>query len=84
MTLYHLHSDDLRDGGVECQSVTARLLGGARAAISVIRRTIIGAKMRQRQSEPMFHAAKETEQSPPEDLLRYPQRPLILGDKWDF
>ena len=84
MTLYHLHSDDLRGAGRESQSVTARLLDGACAAISVIRRTIIGAKMRHRRRAPMFHAAKETEQSPPEDLLRYPQRPLILGDKWDF
>jgi hypothetical protein len=84
MTLYHLHSDDLPGRGGESQSVTARLLDGARAAISAIRRTIIGAKIRHRRSEPMFHAAMETEQAPPEDLLRYPQRPLILGDKWDF
>jgi hypothetical protein len=84
MTLYHLHSDDLRGSGGESRSAAARLLGGARAAISVIHRAIVAAKMRHLQSEPMFYAAKDSEQSPREDMLRYPQRPLILGDKWDF
>ena len=48
------------------------------AALGIIHRAIIAAKMRRVQRELMFHARAN------HDAGDVPQRPLILGDKWDF
>lgn len=55
--------------------VLARRVGSrVRAALGVIHKAIVTAKMRRIQRELMFHA---------KDIGDFPQRPLILGDKWD-
>jgi hypothetical protein len=55
--------------------VLARRAGSrVRAALGVIHKAIVTAKMRRVQRELMFHT---------KDIGDFPQRPLILGDKWD-
>jgi hypothetical protein len=47
-------------------------------------RAIVAAKLRRLQNEPAFRAEGYDGPSRSEDAARYPQQPLILGDKWDF
>jgi hypothetical protein len=63
-----------------------------RTALITIHEAIVAAKMRRIHRELMFHAgfhdecsrSKWREGSDPDHELRdFPQRPLILGDKWD-
>jgi hypothetical protein len=44
------------------------------AALTLIHQAIVAAKIRRVQRELMFHT---------NELMDFPQRPLILGDKWD-
>jgi hypothetical protein len=92
MTMFHSHQDTIRDqiGGeayraylitrnqspiVKRLRVLARRVGSrVRAALGVIHKAIVTAKMRRIQRELMFHT---------KDITDFPQRPLILGDKWD-
>jgi hypothetical protein len=64
------------------------------AALNTIHRAIVAAKMRRLQRELMFHvdprddglvrtAPRESQESN-KDTSKFPQRPMILGDKWDF
>jgi hypothetical protein len=46
-----------------------------RAALTMIHQAIIAAKLRRVERELMFNTS---------ELKDFPQRPLILGDKWDF
>jgi hypothetical protein len=68
--VYHsreMHSKRLR--------VLARGVGSrVRAALGVIHKAIVTAKMRRVRRELMFHT---------KDIRDFPRRPLILGDKWD-
>ncbi len=63
-----------------------------RAALSTMHRAIIAAKMRRIRRELIFHAGSHDEWSRSKwregsgsghELRDFPQRPLILGDKWD-
>ena len=47
-------------------------------------RGITAAKTRRLQNELMCHAGDDDEQSADQTIAKFPQRPLILGDKWDF
>jgi hypothetical protein len=70
-----------------------RAMGRAGAALGIIHRGIVTAKTRRLQRELLFHGGAR------DDLLRqhtqdtcgidrdaakFAQRPLLLGDKWDF
>ncbi|MEA2895476.1 MAG: hypothetical protein QOJ84_1091 [Bradyrhizobium sp.] len=55
--------------------VLARKFGSrVSAALTMIHQAIVAAKLRRVQRELMFHA---------NELRDFPQRPLILDDKWD-
>jgi hypothetical protein len=63
------------------------------AALDILHRTIVAAKMRRlRREMMMLHADTPDEllspdaagSGPNRDLLKFPQRPLILGEKWDY
>jgi hypothetical protein len=79
MTLLQLHHNDLHGG-----LVIARAFRRLRTALRLMHRAIVAAKTRRLQNELMFHARDHGESSLGEDATRYPQRPMILGDKWDF
>jgi hypothetical protein len=86
MTLYHLHllGDDPYRAGGDCRSALTRVVGSLRAAISAIDRSIAALTVRFLRKERACHGGDGGESSPQHDLVRYPQAPLILGDKWDF
>jgi hypothetical protein len=73
--------------------VLARSIGShVHATLTTIHQAIIAAKMRRIRRELIFHAGFHDEWSrskwhegpgPDHELRDFPQRPLILGDKWD-
>jgi hypothetical protein len=85
MTLLQLRHDDRRSFAGDGRVTFARAFRRLRAACRLMHRAIITARTRRLQSELMFFHARDCgEPSPGEDATRYPQRPMILGDKWDF
>ncbi|HTO64484.1 MAG TPA: hypothetical protein VMM15_24925 [Bradyrhizobium sp.] len=81
MTLYHLQGDCAGD---ERPSTLLRTVSDLRAAISALDRGIAALTVRLLKREQTRHGGDGGEPSPQHDLARYPQAPLILGDKWDF
>ena len=83
MTLLHLHHDQ---NGFARQNTlwiekAARRIG---TAFRIFHRAIVRAKLRRLRSELLFRPDYNEMLSPEQDATRFPQRPLILGDKWDF
>lgn len=65
--------------------VGRRARNHVRSFLSFMHNAMVAAKMRRIQRELMFHAGpKWHEEGPDKDVRDFPQRPLILGDKWDF
>ena len=52
--------------------------------LKTIHEAIVAAKTRRLQRELMFHADLGDEPFCGQDIGKVPQRPMILGDKWDF
>jgi hypothetical protein len=79
MTLYHLHGDELHRAGRDGRSALTRVVGKLRATIAAICRSV-ALTLRERTRD-----GDDGGGPSPEDIpARYPQAPLILGDKWDF
>ena len=92
MTLFHLHDDVAAPAG-ESRLARARVGAWLVAALKTVHQAIVAAKTRRLQRELMFHtdfgsqALDEIVGDRPltaEEAARLPQRPMILGDKWDF
>jgi hypothetical protein len=83
VALFHLHDDRFRfpEGG---DFAIARAFRRMRAILRLMHRAIVVAKTRRLQGELIFHRGFEFDGSAGQDAARYPQRPMILGDKWDF
>ena len=76
-----------KDGGQDLAARSdMRAHGPLRRAARLARRAIIAAKLRRRRGELICHAAMSAgaAATPVTDAARWPQAPLILGDKWDF
>ena len=88
-----------RSGIVSLWQVLARrlyepALSRTSAIFKIVHQAIVTAKTRRLQRELMFHAGLRDDQSfqprghesydADTDGAKFPQRPLILGDKWDF
>jgi hypothetical protein len=69
-TVYHSGEMQLKRLRVLARKFRSRVS----AALTVIHQAIIAAKLRRVQRELMFHT---------KELRDFPQRPLILDDKWD-
>jgi hypothetical protein len=62
------------------------------AALDILHRAIVTAKTRRLRREMVLYADTPDEMLSPaapgtgsdRDLLKFPQRPLILGEKWDY
>lgn len=85
MTVFYSRHNSLHDPGAGKSTITSWLRGLARraasragAALAIVHRAVVPAKTRRLQRELMFHA------DPENDAARFPQRPLILDDRWDF
>jgi hypothetical protein len=87
MTLFHLHDDFAAPAGKSRFTLT-RASAWLAAVLSTIHESIVAAKTRRLQRELMFHAdlGDEALGQPfgETEIRRIPQRPMILGDKWDF
>ena len=83
MTMFHASHDDLHGNDGSSRPLLARTFVRFVAALSMIHRTTVAARMRRLRNEVMLHTGFHDDLSP-EDAAKLPQRPLILGDKWDF
>ena len=76
------------------RTLARRAVGRAAAAFGFIHRGIVTAKTRRLQRELLFHGSASDDGSlerhmqdvrgPDRDAEEFAQRPLVLGDKWDF
>jgi hypothetical protein len=63
----------------------AKVRSRLKPLFKAIHKAIVTAKMRWLRSELTFSGARENWSPRTDaDAARFPQRPLILGDKWDF
>lgn len=92
MTLFHLHDDFAATAG-ESRITLARASTWLAATLKTIHEAIVAAKTRRLQRELMFHGDfgsgsldEIVGERPlgPEEFAKLPQRPIVLGDKWDF
>ena len=91
MTLFHLHDDCAATAG-ESRFAFARASAWLTATLKTIHQAIVAAKTRRLQRELMFHTDMRDETLDEaldrplgdQEVRRLPQRPMILGDKWDF
>jgi hypothetical protein len=84
MTLLHLHPNDLRGLAGNTRFVVARARRRLGAVLKSIHRAIVKAKLRRLRHELMLQRGLDAYYAPERDASKYPRRPLILGDKWDF
>lgn len=84
MTLLYLRHDDIsatsRDNGASMAGLFRRIL----VAFRLLHRGIVRAKLRRLHTELLFRRDYSEMLPPEKDATKFPQRPLILGDKWDF
>ena len=92
MTLLDLHDDFAATDG-ESRLTWARASARLIAVLNTIHEAIVAAKTRRLQRELMFHGDLGSESLDEivgdrpltaEEVAKLPQRPMILGDKWDF
>ena len=85
MTLLYLRHNDIsapaRDNGAPIPAGLFRRIG---IALRLLHRAIVRAKLRRLQGELLFRRDYSEMLPLEEDATKFPQRPLILGDKWDF
>jgi hypothetical protein len=84
MALFHLHHNDRRGLARENPLSISRLFRRIGAAFKLLHRGIVSAKLRRVQSELLFRHDYSDMCEPEQDIKKFPRRPLILGDKWDF
>ena len=91
MTLLYSHHDRLHGSAHTAYRPMMRTLKRVRSALRILHRAIAAAKIRRIRNELRFHAAAHRWTQTPardgsmeKDAAKYPRRPLVLGDKWDF
>jgi hypothetical protein len=88
------HSSSPETFGTSLRRHIRRAIGRTGAALKIMHQAVVAAKMRRVERELMFHNGSydrwfvEPDAQPShasvKDAVNVPQRPLILGDKWDF
>jgi hypothetical protein len=91
MTLFYSHDDRLHGSAGTGHHPIMRTLKRVRAGLRMMHRAIAAAKIRRIRNELMLHGgARHWAQKPApddraeNDAAKYPRRPIIPGDKWDF
>jgi hypothetical protein len=79
MTTIHVHHDDLAGG-----SVVARAFSWLGEAVTTIHHAFVAARLERAASELSLYCGGFDEPATDRDAARYPQRPMVLSDKWDF
>lgn len=86
MALLHLHHDDIGGIARDRDSSIWRAFRRIGAVLGALHRAIISAKLRHAESHLWYRndynemLSLESER----DASKFPQAPLVLGDKWDF
>jgi hypothetical protein len=84
MTFFHLHHD-VAGGFVRKNPLSiSRLFRRVGAALRLIHRGIVGAKLHRVRTEMLFRLNDDEMFEREHNASKFLQRPLILGDKWDF
>ena len=91
MTLFQLHDDFASKAG-DSRVTLARTAAWFAATVKTVHQAIVAARTRRLRRELMFHADPgdetfdESFDKPlgEQDIRKMPQRPMFLGDKWDF
>lgn len=84
MALLHLHHHDVRSFAREARLPLRQVVRWIGSAFRLLHQAIIRAKLRRLHSEMLFRPDYNEMLSSEQDASKFPQRPLILGDKWDF
>ncbi|MBV9462202.1 MAG: hypothetical protein JO141_32450 [Bradyrhizobium sp.] len=84
MTLLYLRHDDISVSSRDNGASMARLFWRVAVAFRLLHRGIVRAKLRRLHSELLFRRDYNEMLPLEENATKFPQRPLILGDKWDF
>ena len=85
MPLFHTHRGEVFGcRGVRHRSrfSAARAVQKISAALKMMHRAIVAAKLRRLRNELMLH--RNAQARAEFDVTQFPQRPMVLGDKWDF
>ena len=84
MTLLHLDHHDVRRVAREERIPLRQVVEWIGSAFRMLHQAIIRAKLRRLHSEVLFRPDDSEMFLSEHDVSKIPQRPLILGDKWDF
>jgi hypothetical protein len=84
MSVFHLRHVDLHGVAEKARWPLAQALARLAAASRIIHRAIVTAKLRRLRSELMRHGGDVYRQPSDQDAEKFPQLPMMLGDKWDF
>jgi len=85
MTLLHTHRGDLfRSRGLRRGSrfSAARAARKISTVLKTLHRAIVAARLHRLRNELMLHRSARARIT--FDAAKFPQRPMTLGDKWDF
>lgn len=85
MTMFHAHRSELFGAcGLRRGSrfSAARAIRRISAAFKALHRAIVAAKLHRLRNELMLRYSPQARTE--FDPARFPQRPMIMGDKWDF
>jgi hypothetical protein len=78
MTVIHVHHEGLTS------SIISRAFAWFNVAVKTIHQAIVTAKLERLESELVVRRSYCDDRLSDRDAVRYPQRPLLLSDKWDF
>jgi hypothetical protein len=84
MSVLHFCHDRRPGVASERRLTVRRALRQFRGVFRMMHQAIVSARLRRFEEEFVSHAFYGAEQSPDHDVSKFPQRPLVLGDKWDF
>jgi hypothetical protein len=90
MTLFYSHRDRLRDpAGTRLRVLARRAIGRLGAVLRIVHQSIIAAKTNRLRGALMLRdewplGPNPDQHDPGQDAAKFPQCPLIIGDKWDF
>jgi len=79
MSVIHIHYDGLTVG-----SVFSRAFSRLGDAFKAMHQAIVTAKLERLENELVVRRHYSDDGLARHEAARYPQRPLVLGDKWDF
>ncbi len=84
MALFHLHYDEARGFARENPLSLSRLFRRVGAAFKMLHRGIVSAKLRRARTEMLLRPDCDEMFDRAHDASKFPRRPLILDDKWNF